>query len=114
MKLNNFPAIVFVIASSCFGAFSCDDGPGLPLFLTPYIKAGNFSQAKQLAQVPPLLPGMESYAGFITVDDKNNGSMYFWHIRTKVFPKKTNFLKTKADPELLRFQQFSKKTGLSW
>jgi len=65
---------------------------GEPLFLTPYIEAGQLEEARQLARVDPtLLEGvnsdLESYAGFITVDEPNQGNMFFWFFPAQENPE---------------------------
>ncbi|XP_050097856.1 vitellogenic carboxypeptidase-like [Anopheles aquasalis] len=59
---------------------------GLPLFLTPYIEAGNITEGQRAARVQHRrIRGFESYAGFLTVDKRYNSNLYFWF-----FPAKTN------------------------
>jgi hypothetical protein len=55
---------------------------GEPLFLTPYIEAGNIEEARKLSKVGPLPngPNITSYSGYITVDKKLNSNMFFWFI----------------------------------
>ncbi|XP_014392486.1 PREDICTED: probable serine carboxypeptidase CPVL [Myotis brandtii] len=53
---------------------------GQPLFLTPYIEAGKVKQGRRLSAVAPF-PGqhqMESYAGFLTVNNTYNSNLFFW------------------------------------
>merc|ERR1712198_504969 len=56
---------------------------GEPLYLTPYIESGELETGRNLARVDSsLLQGslseIESYSGFITADQPNNGNMFFW------------------------------------
>lgn len=51
---------------------------GEPLILTPLLEAGRIDEARQLAMVPPLLPNVTSYAGFLTVDVECGSNMFFW------------------------------------
>ena len=65
---------------------------GEPLFLTPYIEAGDLETARGLARVDAtLLEGghsdIESYAGLITVDEANNGNMFFWFFPAEEAPE---------------------------
>jgi len=65
---------------------------GEPLFLTPYIEAGDVETARSLARVDAtLLEGahsdIESYAGFLTVDAVNNGNMFFWFFPAEENPE---------------------------
>jgi len=60
-----------------------EEAVGQPLFLTPYIDAGDLETARNMARVDSsLLQGapsdLESYSGFITADQANNGNMFFW------------------------------------
>eukprot|EP00095_Tigriopus_kingsejongensis_P005174 maker-scaffold237_size242172-snap-gene-1.29 protein:Tk05174 transcript:maker-scaffold237_size242172-snap-gene-1.29-mRNA-1 annotation:"serine carboxypeptidase" len=56
---------------------------GEPLYLTPYIQSGDIATGKSLSQVTDPLPGVESagidsYAGFLTVNEATNSNMFFW------------------------------------
>ncbi len=57
---------------------------GEPLYLTPYIEAGQIKEGQEAAKVTKLLDGLkpeeqpDSYAGFLTVDKANDGNMFFW------------------------------------
>lgn len=52
---------------------------GSPLFLTPYIEKGNIVEAQNLAKVShESFEDVESYAGFITVNETFNSNMFFW------------------------------------
>lgn len=44
---------------------------GSPLLLTPYIEEKKLKEAREAAYVDPafLLPGMDSYAGYLTVSE---------------------------------------------
>lgn len=53
--------------------------PGKPLFLTPYIEAGQIDLAQQLSKVGPLNgTSVVSFAGFLTVNKTYNSNLYFW------------------------------------
>ncbi|XP_052893201.1 vitellogenic carboxypeptidase-like [Anopheles moucheti] len=59
---------------------------GDPLLLTPYIESGNISAGQSAARVQhSRIRGIESYAGFLTVDKRFNSNLYFWY-----FPAKEN------------------------
>ena len=65
---------------------------GEPLFLTPYIEAGDLETARSLSSVDAsLLDGahsdITSYSGFLTVDAVNNGSMFFWFFPAEESPE---------------------------
>lgn len=59
---------------------------GEPLLLSPYIDSGKIEEARKLAEVPAMLPGVTSYSGFITVDQACNANMFFWF-----FPAENNY-----------------------
>ena len=68
------------------------DDVGEPLYLTPYIEAGDLDTAREMARVDStLLEGdhseIESYSGLITVDAVNNGSMFFWFFPAEEAPE---------------------------
>ena len=65
---------------------------GEPLFLTPFIQSGDIDGGQQAAQVDSsLLVGLndavESYSGFLTVDEPNNGNMFFWFFPAEENPE---------------------------
>lgn len=73
----------------CFSQFeapvAADDGP---LLLTSYIKQGKYKEAKKAAKVNLWKQGiwnLESYSGFITVDETYDSNLFFWY-----FPAKKN------------------------
>uniref|UniRef100_A0A4Q8K3H4 Carboxypeptidase n=1 Tax=Liphistius sp. SGP-2016 TaxID=1905180 RepID=A0A4Q8K3H4_9ARAC len=53
---------------------------GDPLFLTPYIEAGQIDKARNLSQVGklPNSPPLTSYSGFFTVNKQLGSNMFFW------------------------------------
>ena len=63
-------------------SFHFNSAAGDPLYLTPYIQAGDIQTAKDLARVSDPLPqigtALESYAGFLTVDEAVNANTFFW------------------------------------
>jgi len=57
---------------------------GDALFLTPYIKAGQLEKARSLSKVEGLTGSdVESYTGYLTVNDKYNSNMFFWFFPAK-------------------------------
>ncbi|XP_055334686.1 probable serine carboxypeptidase CPVL [Paramacrobiotus metropolitanus] len=70
-------------------AFNKCDHLGEPLILTPYIKAGDIKRARQLSTVHlPFVPAV-SHSGFLTVNETDNGNMFFWFFPAEI-----------AEPEL--------------
>lgn len=62
---------------------------GEPLYLTPLINAGAIGPAQSAARVTDPLPGVEgenieSYSGFLTVDEAKDSHMYFWFFPAQV------------------------------
>ena len=56
-----------------------NDDPGQPLFLTPYLEAGQIDQARNLSRVN-LQPdyAYPSYAGYLTVNKTHDSNLFFW------------------------------------
>ncbi|XP_045459162.1 venom serine carboxypeptidase-like [Melitaea cinxia] len=54
---------------------------GEPLLLTPLIEAKKIEEARRAAYVDPdsVLPGMDSYAGYLTVNKEYNANLWFWY-----------------------------------
>jgi hypothetical protein len=46
------------------------DDPGIPLILTPMIKAGKIKEAQAACKMTPMKSDISSYAGFLTVDPR--------------------------------------------
>lgn len=59
---------------------------GEALFLTPLIEAGKLAEARSRCAVDglPGVPKFNSCAGFLTVDKRHNGNMFFWFIPAMV------------------------------
>ena len=63
---------------------------GLPLFVTPYLKNGQWKLAQELAKVDshsfgPNVKDVVSYAGYFTVNTPDCGSnMFFWYFPAEV------------------------------
>ncbi|KAL4712891.1 hypothetical protein ACJJTC_011961 [Scirpophaga incertulas] len=57
------------------------DDVGSPLLLTPYIKKNKLEEARKAAAVDSkqLLPGIDSYSGYFTVNKKYNSNLWFWY-----------------------------------
>ncbi|CAG9767350.1 unnamed protein product [Ceutorhynchus assimilis] len=68
-----------------------------PLILTPLLKQGQIEAAKEAAKVDLVdFQNVTSYAGYLTVDEPNNGNLFFWF-----FPSANDYGK---DPVLLWLQ----------
>ncbi|XP_026487666.2 venom serine carboxypeptidase-like [Vanessa tameamea] len=54
---------------------------GDPVLLTPLIEEKKIEEARRAAYVDPenLLPGMDSYAGYLTVNKEYNANLWFWY-----------------------------------
>ncbi|XP_026753233.2 venom serine carboxypeptidase-like [Galleria mellonella] len=54
---------------------------GSPLLLTPFIEEKKLKEAREAAYVDPdyLLPDMDSYAGYLTVNKEYNANLWFWY-----------------------------------
>lgn len=54
---------------------------GSPLLLTPFIEEKKLKEAREAAYVDPihLLPGIDSYAGYLTVNKEYNANLWFWY-----------------------------------
>ena len=62
---------------------------GEPVFLTPYIKQGKLNEGREKARVHlQKWPDLESYAGFLTVEQNYNSNMYFWFFPSQSSPSK--------------------------
>ena len=62
---------------------------GEPAFLTPYIKQGKINEGRERARVHlQKWPDLESYAGFLTVEENYNSNMYFWFFPSQSDPSK--------------------------
>jgi vitellogenic carboxypeptidase-like protein len=66
-------AVVTAVASSSHA--SDNDGA---LYLTPLIRAGKIDEARAACNVKPMKAAIESYSGFLTVDDRYGSNMFFW------------------------------------
>ncbi|KAF6198695.1 hypothetical protein GE061_008447 [Apolygus lucorum] len=76
--LNNYPKI-----TPC----TPEGATGDPLFLTPYIKAGRAADGKKAAQVPPILENIQSYSGYLTVNQDFNSNLFFWYFPAENIPE---------------------------
>ncbi|KAL0849530.1 hypothetical protein ABMA28_013800 [Loxostege sticticalis] len=54
---------------------------GDPLLLTPLLEQGKLEEAREAARVDSdyLLPDMDSYAGYLTVNKEYNANLWFWY-----------------------------------
>ncbi|XP_072159700.1 vitellogenic carboxypeptidase-like [Bemisia tabaci] len=53
-----------------------------PLFLTPLIESGDSAGARRDATVRTMLPGIESFSGYITVDKFHGAHLFFWMFKS--------------------------------
>ncbi|XP_057329620.1 venom serine carboxypeptidase-like [Microplitis mediator] len=55
------------------------------LLLTPYIKNGKFNEAKKLAAVNhEEMLGIESFSGYLTVNEQHNSNLFFWFFPSQI------------------------------
>lgn len=52
-----------------------DDGA---LLLTPMIRSGRIDEARAACKVEPMKAAIESYSGYLTVDEVHNSNLFFW------------------------------------
>ncbi|CAF0954236.1 unnamed protein product [Didymodactylos carnosus] len=57
--------------------------PGEPLFLTPYLEAGNIDQARKLSNVEMPPYKFQSFSGFLTVNKTSNSNLFFWFFQAQ-------------------------------
>jgi vitellogenic carboxypeptidase-like protein len=62
------------------------DEVGSKLILTPYIEAGNISEARNLSAVSggPFPADIPSYSGFFTVNKQYDSNLFFWFFPAEV------------------------------
>lgn len=62
-----------------------DEDVGSPLFLTPFVKNGSVEAGRTAAKVKhDAIPGdIESYSGYLTVDEQFNSNLFFWYFPAK-------------------------------
>ncbi|XP_039764469.1 venom serine carboxypeptidase-like [Pararge aegeria] len=63
------------------GGVADDEDCGEPLILTPYIEKNKTSEARLAASVNSsyFVPGIVSYAGYLTVNEEFNSNLFFWY-----------------------------------
>ncbi|XP_034840879.1 venom serine carboxypeptidase-like [Maniola hyperantus] len=63
------------------GAPASDAQCGEPLILTPYIQQNKTCEARRAAYVDSkhFIPGVDSYAGYLTVNKEYNSNLFFWY-----------------------------------
>lgn len=59
----------------CSAAVKVGDGG---LLLTPLIRAGRIDEARAACNVTPLKGAIESYSGYLTVDEAHGSNLFFW------------------------------------
>lgn len=64
------------------------EGPGYPLYLTPYIEDGRFEEGRKAAEVQSLIPNknIKSYSGYLTVNKLYNSNLFFWYFESERNP----------------------------
>uniref|UniRef100_H0VNN3 Probable serine carboxypeptidase CPVL n=2 Tax=Cavia porcellus TaxID=10141 RepID=H0VNN3_CAVPO len=61
---------------------------GQPVFVTPYIEAGKIEEGKKASSVSPFGGlDVESYAGYITVNETWNSNLFFWFFPAQIQPE---------------------------
>ncbi|XP_055624010.1 venom serine carboxypeptidase [Toxorhynchites rutilus septentrionalis] len=68
-----------------YRALTSDDDVGEPLFLTPFVKNGTVDAGRQAAKVnhSSIPADVESYSGYLTVDETFNSNLFFWYFVAK-------------------------------
>lgn len=60
---------------------------GTALILTPYLKENRIFEARNASRVnPDLFMGIESYSGFVTVNETYNSNIFFWYFPVEKKP----------------------------
>ncbi|KAF6214175.1 hypothetical protein GE061_008914 [Apolygus lucorum] len=85
-----FSSFVFIVIGcvvNCSPLLNKGDDVGDPLYLTPYVNDGRIIEAREASRVPSMIDGedVESYSGYITVNDELKSNMFFWF-----FPAENN------------------------
>lgn len=66
-------------------SYTSDEDVGQPLFLTPLIESGKIDEARKKAAVEHAeMQGMNSYAGYLTVNKDLGSNMFFWFFPAQV------------------------------
>ncbi|XP_075992659.1 venom serine carboxypeptidase-like [Anticarsia gemmatalis] len=75
------PILTFMERTYKIGQARTSFDAGSPLLLTPYIEEKKLDEARKAAYVDPefLLPDMDSYAGYLTVNKEYNANLWFWY-----------------------------------
>ncbi|XP_038209246.1 venom serine carboxypeptidase-like [Zerene cesonia] len=75
------PIVTFMEETYRSGRGKTTHDAGEPLLLTPMIDANNLEEARNAARVDGeyILPDMESYAGYLTVNKEYNANLFFWY-----------------------------------
>ncbi|XP_050522901.1 venom serine carboxypeptidase-like [Daktulosphaira vitifoliae] len=66
-----------------------DDGA---LYLTPMIRQGQLDMARAACKVKPVKANIDSYSGYLTVNDTTNSNLFFWFFPAAVSPKNASVL----------------------
>lgn len=85
------PILKFMESTYITGRARSSFDAGTPLLLTPYIESRRFDEAKEAAKVDSdyLLPDMDSYAGYLTVNKEYNSNLWFWYFPVADRPVET-------------------------
>lgn len=67
--------LLFTFVCSSSAAVEVGDGG---LLLTPLIRAGRIDEARAACNVTPLKAAIESYSGYLTVDEAHGSNLFFW------------------------------------
>lgn len=75
------PILTFMEKTYKTGRGRASFDSGSPLLLTPFIDDNKVEEARDAARVDSdyLLPDMESYAGYLTVNKEYNANLWFWY-----------------------------------
>ncbi|KAF0754804.1 venom serine carboxypeptidase-like [Aphis craccivora] len=69
---------LFVTSRTAAVASKGDGSGDGALYLTPLIQAGRIDEARLASKVKPLKAAIESYSGYLTVDEAHGSNMFFW------------------------------------
>lgn len=78
MIANIVKSLLILLICRAGSCYVLQDHAG-PLYLTPYINSGSVEEGRKLAKVDPLLGDVDSYSGFLTVDEDHQKNLFFWY-----------------------------------
>ncbi|XP_053613977.1 venom serine carboxypeptidase-like [Plodia interpunctella] len=78
---NSEPILTFMERTYKAGRARATYDAGEPLLLTPFIEEKKLKEGRKAAAVDSdyLLPDMDSYAGYLTVNKEYNANLWFWY-----------------------------------